>query len=219
MGSFERRLLDIQRVDAPDLWTDIASRPPSPLPGQPRRRWVTVAVVGAVAVAGVAIPLWLLRPGGSASPSSASEHHIIPVGVVSNAMEPTLSAGQVVQMDVDAYKDVLPSREDIIVFTVPESPGLEFIKRVIGLPGDTVEIRNGVVFVNGEPLSESYLGSNQDTSSFPPQSVQPRHLFVLGDNRANSYDSRFELAQVAIDRVIGKVIGIVGGGAAPSTSP
>jgi signal peptidase I len=214
MGSFERRLLDIQRVDAPDLWTDIASRPLSPFPGQPRRRWIVVAVAGAIAIVGVAIPLWLLRPGGSVRPSSGGEHQIIPVGVVSNAMEPTLSAGQVVQMDVDAYKDVIPSREDIIVFTVPESPGLEFIKRVIGLPGDTVEIRNGVVFVNGEPLSEPYLGSNQDTSSFQPQTVQAGHLFVLGDNRANSNDSRFGLGQVSIDQVVGKVIGVVGGGAA-----
>lgn len=98
------------------------------------------------------------------------------------------------------YQWNLPKRQEIVVFTYPVDPKLDFIKRVIGLPGDTVEIRNKKVFVNGEPLEEPYVQfTDKDIypieisprDNFGPVTVPPGHLFVLGDNRDQSYDSRF----------------------------
>jgi signal peptidase I len=88
----------------------------------------------------------------------------------------------------------------------PENP--DFIKRVIGLPGDTVEITRGVVYVNGQRLDEPYLDPQRDDRSFPKETVPDGMLYVLGDNRAHSGDSRFEapegLGWVPIDVVIGE---------------
>jgi signal peptidase I len=88
----------------------------------------------------------------------------------------------------------------------PENP--DFIKRVIGLPGDTVEIHRGAVFVNGERLDEPYLDPEPDTRSFPKRTIPDGMLYVLGDNRFHSGDSRFEppsgVGLVPIDKVIGK---------------
>jgi len=88
----------------------------------------------------------------------------------------------------------------------PESP--DFIKRVIALPGDTVEINAGVVYVNGDRLHEPYLDPERDTRSFPKRTIPAGMLYVLGDNRAHSGDSRFEppegVGLVPIDKVIGK---------------
>ncbi len=85
-----------------------------------------------------------------------------------------------------------PQRQQVIVFRAPLSGNQDFIKRIIGVPGDTVEIKNGAVYVNGKALDEGYLTepmSPHDT--FGPVTVPPRHYFVMGDNRANSFDGRF----------------------------
>jgi signal peptidase I len=89
----------------------------------------------------------------------------------------------------------------------------DYIKRVIGLPGDVVEIRHGVVYVNEEKLDEPYLDPDTDTRSFPAKKVPDGMLFVLGDNRLESGDSRFPppsgLGWVPEDRVIGEAFVIV----------
>ncbi len=98
------------------------------------------------------------------------------------------------------YKWGLPHRQEIVVFTYPLDNKLDFIKRVIGLPGDTVEIVNKRVFVNGKPLKEPYVQFTDDTiypkeisprDNFGPVKVPEGYIFVLGDNRDQSYDSRF----------------------------
>ncbi|HTG48439.1 MAG TPA: signal peptidase I [Actinomycetota bacterium] len=93
----------------------------------------------------------------------------------------------------------------------PENP--DFIKRVIGLPGDVVEIDRGQVIVNGHPLNEPYLDPNRDTRSFGAVRVPPGMLYVLGDNRLVSGDSRFPpgtgVGFVPEDKVIGRAFMIV----------
>src|ERR1051325_6970665 len=78
----------------------------------------------------------------------------------------------------------LPQRGDIIVFRYPRDPSRDFIKRVIGLPGDVVEIRDGVIMVNGSPISEPYI-RDRPNYTYPAQTIPPDQYFVLGDNRNN----------------------------------
>jgi signal peptidase I len=82
-----------------------------------------------------------------------------------------------------------PRRGDVVVFRFPNQPSRDFIKRIIGEPGDTVEVRDGLVFVNGGALDEKYI-LEKPTYSFGPEVVPDGQYFVLGDNRNNSYDSR-----------------------------
>jgi len=130
-------------------------------------------------------------------------------------MLPTIAVGQTVVVDIDAYVatpdpgDIVafeptPARGDIIAFTIPDQPDLTFLKRVIGLPGDTVEELNGVVIVNGAPLSEPYTIADKRTLG--PWTVEQGHLFVMGDNRPDSLDSRFSMGQIAVSDVTGKVV-------------
>jgi signal peptidase I len=107
-----------------------------------------------------------------------------------------------------------PRRGDIIVFVFPEDKSKDFIKRVIGAPGDTVEIRQKRVIHNGTPLEEKYVrfadGDSIDRfvrarDNLPPFTVPPGKLFVMGDNRDRSYDSRF-WGFVDMDAVIGKAM-------------
>jgi signal peptidase I len=155
--------------------------------------------------------------------------------IPSESMEPTLNIGDRVLVNKLAYKFHGPSRGDVIVFSNPH-PGEEphrnpisgffhwvteglgftapqdedFIKRVIGLPGDVVEERQGVIYVNNKSLYEPYLSPVKDNRTMGPWTVQPDHLFVLGDNRANSNDSRFpELGQIPMDKVIGRAFIII----------
>ena len=84
-------------------------------------------------------------------------------------------------------------RGDIVVFWFPNDPDKSYVKRVIGLPGEMVEIRNGKVVVNGQELNEAYLDPdhNQTRPSWPAKKVDEHHYFVMGDNRDNSSDSRY----------------------------
>ncbi|MES0360160.1 MAG: signal peptidase I [Anaerolineales bacterium] len=117
------------------------------------------------------------------------------------SMEPTLQSGEFVIVNKLAYWFGDPSIGDVIVFHFPRDPDQEYIKRIIGLPGDQVEIKDGSVFVNGQVLSEDYIAASpvyQVSTEVPEDS-----LFVLGDNRNNSSDSH-NWGPVPLDYVIGK---------------
>jgi signal peptidase I len=119
------------------------------------------------------------------------------------SMEPTLYTGEFVIVNKISYKLGEPERGDIVVFHYPRNPDQEYIKRVIGLAGDVVEIRNGEVFVNGQALDEPYIKA---PPAYPGTwTVPDNSLFVLGDNRNNSSDSH-NWGEVPMDLVIGKAI-------------
>ena len=96
-----------------------------------------------------------------------------------------------------------------IGFAQPENE--DFIKRVIALPGETIEIRDKVVYIDGEPLDEPYLtrAAKSAMSDFPLKEVPQGELFVMGDNRGNSADSRYGLGTVPVDKVIGKAFVVI----------
>ena len=89
------------------------------------------------------------------------------------------------------------------------NPDEDFVKRVIGVPGDTVEGKNGAVYVNGHRLSEPYLAPSTVTGAFAKQTIPAGDLFVMGDNRGDSCDSRLALGLVPIGNVIGQAAVII----------
>jgi signal peptidase I len=105
-----------------------------------------------------------------------------------NSMEPNLHDGEYVLIDKISYLLHPPERGDVVVF-VPPNNERDYIKRVIGLPGDTVEIKGGQVYVNGIALDEPYL-QNLTRADMPARIVEEGRYFVMGDNRNNSSDSR-----------------------------
>jgi signal peptidase I len=126
------------------------------------------------------------------------------VRVESVSMEPTLHAGNFVIVNKLAYQIGRPVRGDVIVFKYPPDPTQEpYVKRVIGLPGDLVEITDGRVYINGVPLFEPYLAD--EISRGGEWRIPANSLFVLGDNRNNSSDSR-AWGMVPMDYVIGKAL-------------
>ena len=102
------------------------------------------------------------------------------------SMQPTLHEGEYVIVDKVSYLLHPPDRGDIIVF---KHPGEDLIKRVIGLPGDTIEIRGGRVYINGSVLNEPYI-KEPILSTLSAQKIEAGRYFVMGDNRNNSSDSR-----------------------------
>jgi signal peptidase I len=96
-----------------------------------------------------------------------------------------------------------PKRADIIVFRFPKDPRLDFVKRVIGLPGETVSMKRGDVFIDGVMLDEHYL-TKKDGDTLAPTLVPPDSYFVLGDNRGGSSDSR-HWGSVPLGNIVGQV--------------
>jgi signal peptidase I len=111
--------------------------------------------------------------------------------VQGTSMSPELKDGERILVNKLVYRIGDIARGDVVVFWYPEDPELSFIKRVVGLPGETVEIVNGRVHIDGKVIDEAYVSSqNADRRSHPSQVVRPGHYFVLGDNRGGSNDSR-----------------------------
>ncbi len=147
--------------------------------------------------------------------------------IPSSSMVPTLEEQDRMVVEKISYLFREPARGEVIVFAGDELPAegdggfdevvtavgrflgvipadaRDYVKRVIGLPGDTVLIEDGVVSVNGVELDEPYV-VNTDDRSFGPFEVPADRLFVLGDNRPNSADSRFGLGYIEMDHVVGR---------------
>ena len=102
-----------------------------------------------------------------------------------------------------------PERDDIVVFKYPDDEKVLFVKRIIGLPGDTVNIVDGKVYINDEanPLPDNYVTTEEMIGSFGPYKVPEGHYFMLGDNRNDSKDSRYwQNTFLDKDKILGKVI-------------
>jgi signal peptidase I len=114
--------------------------------------------------------------------------------IPSESMVPTLKVGDRVLVNKTSYHLHKVHRGDIVVFKRPpgeDDPRIrDLIKRVIGLPGEVIEARDGKVYVNNQPLNEPYLPTGTVTANLPKQLVPPDSYFVMGDNRSNSRDSR-----------------------------
>jgi signal peptidase I len=153
--------------------------------------------------------------------------------IPSGSMEPQLDIGDRVVVSRLSYRLHEPHRGDVIVFDCPPAAGCapapdealpakalhtvmeavllrepqpeEYIKRVIGLPGETVEGRDGAVYVDGRRLVEPYLPPGVVTSDFGPETVGPDHLWVMGDNREHSSDSRV-FGQIEQGAIVGRAL-------------
>jgi signal peptidase I len=134
-----------------------------------------------------------------------------PFYVGSESMVPTLKVWDRVLINKLAYDLEEPRRGDIVLFESPDGGEEPLIKRVVGLPGDRLELRDGDLFINGERMEESYLVRKPcargmpKTCSFGPKTVPQNHVFMMGDNRTNSLDSRF-FGPVPEENLIGEAL-------------
>ncbi len=140
-------------------------------------------------------------------------HVVEPMHVPSESMVPTLQVQDRVLTNKFVYDFAQPERGDLAVFeSVGAKPDEKVVKRVVGLPGDKISMKKGVLFVNDEPQNEPYVAGEErpafqkspSTDSFNPIIVPQDHVFVMGDNRANSYDSRF-FGLLPNENLLGKV--------------
>lgn len=132
-----------------------------------------------------------------------------PHQVKGNSMVPNFHDGEYILTDKITYRFRAPQRGEVIVFKSPRNQEIDFIKRIIGLPGEKVKLNNGDIFINGKKLTENYF---LDPISTRPGSVFKEgqenliplnNYFVLGDNRSHSSDSR-EWGTVSVENIIGK---------------
>ena len=135
-----------------------------------------------------------------------------PIIIQQESMQPTFYSDDYVIISKQAYTlfgDV--ERGDVIVFKSDlldgEGNSKHLIKRIIGIPGDTIEIKNGLVYRNGEKLEEDYINEKRQSGEMEPIIVEEGKLFVLGDNRRVSQDSRSEeIGQIDQETIVGKVV-------------
>ena len=145
----------------------------------PRKGWGLVEYV-VILVVSFALVFGFVRP-------FVMEAFWIP----SESMVPTLKVGDRVLVNKFVYRFTEPARGDIVVFESVEDEDQDLIKRVVGLPGDTIAVRDGTLFVSGEPQREPYVNEKLPDVSYSPKTTVPKgHVFVMGDNRATSQDSR-----------------------------
>jgi signal peptidase I len=111
--------------------------------------------------------------------------------VQGTSMLPVLEDGERIIVNKFTYRFHAIERGDVVVFWFPRDPTVSFIKRVVGLPGDSVEVRAGTVYVNSQPLKEDYVEAKfRDDESYSPVDIRRGFYYVLGDHRNSSNDSR-----------------------------
>lgn len=188
-------------------------------------RWITELIV-------IVIIVLLIR-------TFVAQAYNIPSG----SMKPTLLVGDFILVNKLVYRFSEPQRGDIVVFKYPIDPNIDFIKRIIALPGEEVEVRNNQVFINGKPLPLIEVGRGEENGvrkviyeevlpegkkhkvqfyedfpfskrDFGPVVVPPNHYFVMGDNRDNSEDSRY-WGFVPRENIVGKAFVIYFSGDVP----
>lgn len=131
---------------------------------------------------------------------------ILKVEVPSGSMENTIMIGDKVITFRLSYLISDPKRGDVIVFPYPDDEEVDYIKRIIGLPGETIEGKDGTVYIDGKPLMEPYV-KEKISHDFGPYIVPKDSYFMMGDNRNNSEDSRYwEHKFVSKDKIKGKAI-------------
>jgi signal peptidase I len=163
---------------------------PAPAEQQPSRIWsVLREVIETVLLAAI---IWL-------AVNFATARYVVD----GQSMEPNLHTGQFLIVSRLAYRFGSPQRGDIVVFDYPGNPADDYVKRIIGLPGDIVLIENNQVFVNDTLLSEPYLPPDDYTTGTGRWVIPEGNYFVMGDNRAHSSDSR-QWGLLSMDKIIGK---------------
>ncbi|MGB6787749.1 MAG: signal peptidase I, partial [Candidatus Acidiferrales bacterium] len=129
-----------------------------------------------------------------------------PVKVEGTSMAPLLSDQERIFINKFVYRFEPIHRDDVIVFWYPVDPSKSFIKRVIGLPGDTLEIREGELYIGGKEIKEPYVPRRYfDDSSYGPVTIPSNEYFVMGDHRDSSNDSRI-FGPVARKYIYGKAV-------------
>ena len=157
-------------------------------------RWVieVVVIVAAAFVLALLVQQFIVKPFAIPSPS----------------MEPTLVEGDRVLVNRLVYHFHPPRRGDVIVFHPPGRPGSDpFIKRVIGVGGDTVSVRGGVLFLNGVAQDEPYIKEYPIENDYPETAISTGYVWAMGDNRNNSGDSRV-FGPVSLDAIMGEAFAV-----------
>jgi signal peptidase I len=141
--------------------------------------------------------------------SWAVNHYGIALSVVNGtSMKPTLHDGDCLLVNKFTFLWNEPKRGDIVTFQDPSNPGRYLVKRVVGVGGDIIEVKNGYLYLNGEKVVEKYIDTKIEDGDFGPVRVKPGTVFVMGDNRHRyaSKDSRYEsVGFVPCELINGKV--------------
>ncbi|MGI6153531.1 MAG: signal peptidase I [Christensenellaceae bacterium] len=119
------------------------------------------------------------------------------------SMQPTLYTNERVAVEKVSRYFGLPKRGDVVIVHYPDIDGT-FVKRTIALPGETVEIKDSTVYIDGQPLSEEYINHEEPYGDMAATVVPEGHVFVMGDNRAHSLDSRtYYIGPISKDQIVG----------------
>ncbi len=152
-----------------------------------REIWVVIKTVGLAAIIALLTVQFVVQP----------------TIVEGNSMEPIVSNGERLLVNKIIYRFSTPERGDIVVLKTGDNRA-EYLKRIVGLPGEEVEIRRGLTYINGEILEEPYLKERM-IGEFGPYVIPEGNFFVLGDNRNNSLDSRSpSLGFVSVEQISGR---------------